>query len=336
MEKLISVIIPCFNVEEWLREAIDSCLQQSYPKIEIIVIDDGSTDNCLEILKSYEDKIIWETGLNRGGNYARNRGFALSKGEYIQFLDADDYILPEKIERQVDFLEKTGADVVYGDLKYKRHLPDGTSLIEDRPEKFTQVKEEDILESLLADRWWVVPAALLFRRKVVETSGGWDENLKAGQDRDFLISVAMNGAKILYQSGCYSFYRQYGNTTVSTSNRVLWLQSHILILEKAEMKLNQSGKLSSKYRKALAQGYASKKRFYFLYFSHYQYLRILKKILSLDPTFKVDKNRKSYFLQIIFGFLLTELFLKIMFQLRKELKIFDLKLEFLKNESTTY
>jgi len=66
MPKLVSIIIPCFNAEKWLREAIDSCLQQTYPHIEIIVIDDGSTDNSLEIIKSYGDKLIWKSLLHQG------------------------------------------------------------------------------------------------------------------------------------------------------------------------------------------------------------------------------------------------------------------------------
>ena len=75
----------------------------------------------MEIIKSYGDKVIWETGPNCGGNHARNRGFALSKGEYIQYLDADDYLKPEKIERQVNFLKETSADIVYGDWQHQYH-----------------------------------------------------------------------------------------------------------------------------------------------------------------------------------------------------------------------
>ena len=206
MSYLVSVIIPCYNAERWIAEAIDSCLNQTYPSVEIIVIDDGSIDNSLEIVKSYGNKVIWETGENKGGNHARNRGFALSKGEYIQFLDADDYILPEKIARQVGFLEENDADVVYGDWRHRQHLPSGETFLEDIKISGAQ---EDILESLLAD-WWVSPACILFSREVVEKSGGWDESLRAGQDRDFFLSVAMDGARVAYQPGCHSVYRRYG------------------------------------------------------------------------------------------------------------------------------
>lgn len=184
LRKLVSVIIPCFNAQIWLREAINSCLQQTYPHIEIIVIDDGSTDNSLEIIKSYGERIIWESfPENQGGCYARNRGFAISKGEYIQFLDADDYILPEKISRQVDFLEVTKSDVVYGDWRHQLHFPDGTNILE---EIKISGHQEDILESLIAN-WWTAVASILYTRSVVENSGGWDESLAIVQDKDFLF-----------------------------------------------------------------------------------------------------------------------------------------------------
>src|ERR1700722_9877011 len=104
---LVSIIIPCYNAERWVQEAVESCLNQSYPNIEIIVVDDGSTDRSLEILRRYGPRIKLKSGPNRGGNVARNQGFALSSGRYIQYLDADDYLEPDKIARQVRFLDET-------------------------------------------------------------------------------------------------------------------------------------------------------------------------------------------------------------------------------------
>jgi glycosyltransferase involved in cell wall biosynthesis len=300
--KLVSVIIPCFNAEMWLREAIDSCLQQIYPEIEIVVVDDGSTDNSLEIIKSYGDKVIWESGTNRGGNYARNRGFALSSGEYIQYLDADDYILPEKIERQIRFLEETGADVVYGDWRYKRHFPDGTSVLEDI--KVCGPKE-DFLESLLADDRWVPPVGLLFTRAAVANTSGWDESLKAGQDRDFFIALALNGAKFLYHSGCYSIYRQSPQLTVTSFSKVRWLENHCLVLEKAEKKLSQLGTLSTRYRKALATSYFSMAKDYKA-IDHSQYLGLLEKTILLEPKFEGRGGVGYKLVQMLFGLRLAE------------------------------
>jgi glycosyltransferase involved in cell wall biosynthesis len=315
MKELVSVIIPCFNAEQWLREAIDSCIKQTYSKVEIIVVDDGSTDHSLEIIKSYEDRVIWESGPNRGGSYARNRGFALSSGNYIQYLDADDYLLPQKIEEQVCCLKDTGGDVAYSDWRHQEHLPDGTSFLDN-----IQISgpKEDFLESLLLDEQWIPPVALLFTKKSVICCDSWDEHLKAGQDRDFLISVAINGAKFVYQPGCHSIYRRYGNTTVSTTNKNLWRESHFHLMEKAEARLASRNQLSNHYRQALAKAYFLKIRPDRTEINYSTYLRILRKILSLHPEFKVESVAAYNSTQNFFGFVTTEVMIKFIKQLTSQ------------------
>ncbi|KST69935.1 glycosyltransferase family 2 protein [Mastigocoleus testarum] len=304
LHKLVSIIIPCFNSQKWLREAINSCLQQTYPHIEIIVIDDGSTDNSLGIIKSYKNQIIWESfPKNRGGCCARNRGFAISKGEYIQFLDADDYILPEKIARQVDFLELTGNDVVYGDWRHQLNLPDGTSILE---EIKISGQQEDILASLISN-WWTAVASVLYTRSAVENSGGWDENLAIVQDKDFFISVVMNGAKVAYQAGCYSIYRRYGNVTVSTTSKSRWLEGHHIVLKKLENQLLKSHNLSDMYCDAIALCYFKLAR-ESLFYNYSSHLIFLEEALVIRPNFKHESKQFIYnFIQFFFGFRQTEL-----------------------------
>ena len=313
MDKLVSIIIPCYNAQRWIKEAIDSCINQTYPNLEIIVIDDGSIDNSLKIIESYGNKVIWESGPNRGGCYARNRGFELSKGECIQYLDADDYLLPQKIEKQVHFLKETEADIVYGDWRFQKHLPDGTFFLKDIN---ICGPKEDFLEHLLADKQWLVPQALLFTRDAVTHSGGWDEKFKAGQDRDFCISVAMSGAKFVYQPGCYSVYRNYGNVTVSTSNPKLWRDNHFSLMEKAEIKLTKLNKLSNRYRRALAECYFRKIKYDCKNIDYFQYLWVLNKIVSLCPDFKSKSKAPAYkIVQKTIGFKNTEIIYKLINQL---------------------
>jgi glycosyltransferase involved in cell wall biosynthesis len=298
---LVSIIIPCYNAEQWIAEAINSALEQTYSPIEVIVINDGSTDNSLEVIKSFGSKIRWASGPNRGGNHARNRGFELSSGKYIQFLDADDYLLPPKIETQVNFLEKTGADVVYGDWRHKYHKKDNRESY--GPITFSG-KQDDVLEALLKG-WWVAPIALLFSREVLIECGGWDESLQAGQDRDIFTSVAILGANIKYQAGCFSIYRRYGNVTVSTSNTARWLESHLIVLNKAETALERSEKLSSIYRQALAQSYFSLARNYYNV-DRGKYRQILEKVMSLCPQFAPDGTILYRTIQRVCGFLVAE------------------------------
>jgi glycosyltransferase involved in cell wall biosynthesis len=277
----VSIIVPCYNAQAWVKEAIQSCLNQTYPDIEIIVIDDGSTDRSAQVLKDFGSRILLVTTSNQGGSVARNIGFRHSTGKYIQFLDADDYLLPEKIAMQVRFLEENNADVVYGDWRYQFHLPDGFCYL-DKIEKSGE--KDDILCSLLSG-WWVAQGAILYRRWAVESVGGWDESFRAAQDRDFFTSVAMSNVVIGYQPGCNFIYRKYGEVTVSTSNIQRWFNSNCLSLEKTETALRNSDRLSKNHRASLATGYARALRFC-LPIRTERHFEILRKIQDLAPNFK--------------------------------------------------
>src|SRR4051812_41844998 len=115
MNPLASVIIPCYQGEPVVREAIDSALRQTYQPTEVVVVDDGSTDASVEVLRSFGGRIRWETGPNRGASAARNRGLELARGELIQFLDADDLLHEDKIERQAEVLLGDELDSVFCD-----------------------------------------------------------------------------------------------------------------------------------------------------------------------------------------------------------------------------
>jgi cellulose synthase/poly-beta-1,6-N-acetylglucosamine synthase-like glycosyltransferase len=294
---MVSVVIPCFNAERWIGEAIQSCLTQSYQQIEVIVIDDGSTDRSLEIINSFGSKIRFETGPNRGGNAARNRGFALSKGGYIQFLDADDYLLPEKIERQLSNLESTGADVAYGDWRRLSHQPDGRSEFED---VVVSGDQADVLEALLGG-WWVAPVAVLLRRNAVLTIGGWDESLKAAQDTDLMINLALAKCRFVYQPGCHSIYRKYGRVTVSTSSTPRWLQCHCKVLDKALDALTRTSRLTPEYRHALARSYFQLARGCFA-FDREHYDQVMARVLQLEPKFQPLEAPLFNVIQRLIGF----------------------------------
>ena len=111
----VSIIMTVFNGERFLREAIDSCLSQTYTNLELIIIDDGSTDSSLEIINSFDDDrivlLINET--NKGQSYSRNRGIKESSGQYIAIMDADDIAYKERIQKQLDYLINNDADICF-------------------------------------------------------------------------------------------------------------------------------------------------------------------------------------------------------------------------------
>jgi glycosyltransferase involved in cell wall biosynthesis len=188
----VSIVIPCFNAERWLRESIESALAQTYPHVEIMVVDDGSTDGSLAVASSYGPKVQVITGTNRGCSAARNRGMAATGGKYIQFLDDDDYLLPRKIERQVRLLEAEGADIAYEDWRYQHHSARGKMHL---GAVTVSGHHDDILTSLLGG-WTVPPVAFLHTREVTTRVSGWDERFHQMDDVAYLIAAAMAGAKM--------------------------------------------------------------------------------------------------------------------------------------------
>jgi glycosyltransferase involved in cell wall biosynthesis len=301
VKDLVSIVIPCYNAQRWVSQAIESCFSQTYAPIEIIVIDDGSTDRSLERIKRFDDRVRWETGPNRGGNHARNRGFAISAGQYIQFLDADDYLLPDKIRQQVARLDTSSTDVVYGDWRYQRHYQDGSVQLGDIEVAGAQ---DDVLGALLG-LWWVANGALLFRRSVVARIGGWDESLQAAQDRDFFTSVAMAGARIAYQPGAHFIYRRHGEGSITTSNRLCWLENHRRVSEKAIAALKSSQRFSKEYRQNLATFYFVLARAYFD-LDRNKYQEIIETLIDLDPAFRPKESKLYNLTQRLLGFRMAE------------------------------
>ncbi|MEQ1501510.1 MAG: glycosyltransferase [Myxococcota bacterium] len=115
----MSIVVPCFDAERWLGAAIDSALAQTWPDVEVIVVDDGSRDRSVEVARGFGERVLVSTGPNQGPGAARNRGIALATGRWVQFLDSDDLLLPRKIE--LCLAAVTGPD----DVPFARLLPFG-------------------------------------------------------------------------------------------------------------------------------------------------------------------------------------------------------------------
>ena len=186
---LVSIIIPCYNAEKYVGEAIESALAQTYPNKEVIVIDDGSTDGSLQVIKSFGDRIRWETGPNRGGSAARNRGIELARGELIQFLDADDLLHPQKLERQVPLALETPEAIVYCDYVVE-DLETGQIVEIPRRECDGQ---DPVVFAIRAERLSI--AAPLHWKAGLLQIGGFDESLPCCQEYDLHVRLACHGAK---------------------------------------------------------------------------------------------------------------------------------------------
>lgn len=182
------MIIPTYNHARFVVQAVESALAQTYAPVEIIVVDDGSTDGTVQVLEPFVGRVQLVQQANAGVAAARNHGFRLAQGKYLTFLDADDLFLPEKLARDVTLLEAEPAPgVAYCSWRYVTE--DGKQVLgELRPQK-----NGHLLEDLLLRRFHCVPGAATIRRTALEQVGLFDVNCPAAADTDLWVRLAYAG-----------------------------------------------------------------------------------------------------------------------------------------------
>ena len=180
----VSVIIPTYNRAAMLKEAIDSVLAQDYSDFELIVVDDGSTDNTPDLLNGYRDNVNWLRQHNQGVSAARNRGVAAASGKFIAFLDSDDLWLPAKLTVQTEFM-KSNRDVLICQTE-EIWIRNGVRV---NPGKRHRKQSGMIFERSLA-LCLVSPSAVMVRRGLFEEFGLFDESLPACEDYDMWLRVS--------------------------------------------------------------------------------------------------------------------------------------------------
>lgn len=199
----VSVVIPAYNAEIFLADAVQSVLQQTWRDLEVVIVNDGSTDSTLALAERFRagDSRVRVVDKSNGGlSSARNAGIAESSGDLICFLDADDVLLPDKLERQVRFLDDfPGCDLVYSDY----YIGDG---------ELTPIWLESVRPGLLRMDQWLLyrnrfaPMSPLLRARLVAAIGEFDQTLRAAEDWDYWIRAAQLG-RFSYLPGAVAVYR---------------------------------------------------------------------------------------------------------------------------------
>ncbi len=187
---LVSILIPCFNADRFVGDAVTSALGQTYLDVEVVVVDDGSTDGSVDRLRAFGDRIRFESGPRKGACAARNRALELSRGEFIQFLDADDVLLPEKIERQLPPLVAGEADLVLckGSLFGDGQPP--------RPKKRPLPPPENADPFVYCLSTGLSTEGSLHRRRCLEAVGGFRAHLPRAQEFDLHLRLAASGVRL--------------------------------------------------------------------------------------------------------------------------------------------
>ena len=180
---LVSVVIPTFNRADWLAASIGSVLGQMYPHLELIVVDDGSTDHTPDVVHGFGNAMIYLRGEHRGVSVARNRGVAVSQGNLIAFLDSDDLWQPGKVAAQVALLQQQPeVEVCYTDEIWIRH---GVRV---NPKRIHQKHTGWLFEPSLP-RCIISPSSVMLRRSLWHRLGGFDERLPACEDYDLWLRM---------------------------------------------------------------------------------------------------------------------------------------------------
>lgn len=215
----VAVVIPCHNVESHVATALRSVFAQTHGDLDIVAVDDGSTDGTRAVLQRM---VVESAGrlrvieqVNAGACAARNVGTEATQGAWIQFLDADDELLPDKIERQLALISG-GTQVVIGG--YRNRYADGRATTTVMP------LIGDPWKALLRTRMGTT-SANLFQRDALASAGGWDENLPSSQDYELLFRLMKNGANLAWDDGirCEVLKRSKGSIS-RTDERANWLR----------------------------------------------------------------------------------------------------------------
>jgi cellulose synthase/poly-beta-1,6-N-acetylglucosamine synthase-like glycosyltransferase len=248
----VSVIIPCFNASRWIRATIDSVFQQQVGDVEVIVVDDGSTDGSGDLMARAFPTVRLVRIENGGASRARNVGTHLARGQFIQYLDADDLLAPGKLETQLQALAASTADIAYGDWRELRAEPDAPF----RLGRLVARRIEGDPQIALLTVFWCPPAAYLFRRAIVDRVGGWDERQPVIEDVRFVLDCALSDAEFLYCPGLAAIYRVHTTQSLSTRDPAAFARGCLRNAVTTEAWWRQSGGLTTAHTTALVGTYA--------------------------------------------------------------------------------
>lgn len=298
MNKKVSILIPLYNAEQYIAETITSITNQSYANIELIIVDDGSTDNSYELAKAYaSEKVNVFQQANKGACAARNKALELSTGEYIVFFDADDIMYEDKIKNQMELVEKYGDDYIYSSqwISFTNEVP--TVFLP----KTVIDKDFDSPIDWLTTSWlnrsgavgiWLTP------RQLIEQAGKWDETIVMNDDGEYFFRVLLKSKGVKFADNAYLFYRRDVTTSITKTYNYKKASDILKTYMKYENVLEV--KNNYKIRKALAFNYAK-----FIYIYHKKEKELINiawqriEKLNVDEKWKIGGKKFQLLCQLI-------------------------------------
>ena len=302
-EGLVSVIIPCHNQERFLTDCLESVADQEYRPIEVIIIDDGSSDGSRQIMSDFLNaqregitvRCLYQS--QHGAQHARNQGCRQARGEFIQFLDGDDVLCRGKLTEQVQELKNDSeVDIVYGDVQYLIDFYPGTAR---KGRLISKGSSSDIIASLLAGSW-VTSFSYLTRRSAIQCCGPWDNTFQMLQDTEYFLRMAVQGCRFCYKPGITGLYRKHSFNTISGQSASIRGRTWQRILAQAEQRLRDQGEFREQWVRAIVKCHRRIARQ--VYPADIKcFKRSLDNVLRLCPQF-LPKKRRARIISSIIGF----------------------------------
>ena len=216
MQPLVSILIPAYNSEAWIADTIRSALGQTWPNKEIIVVDDGSSDRTLSVARQFApDQVKVVTQRNAGAAAARNASYAMSRGDFIQWLDADDLLAPDKIEKQLETLKRSTDERLllssaWGSFYWRSwkaaFLPSAL---------WTDLTPVDWLTCKMRHNLHMQTSTWLVSRKLTDAAGPWDTRLSLDDDGEYFCRVLLASSGTKFIGDAKTFYRATGCSSLS-------------------------------------------------------------------------------------------------------------------------
>lgn len=219
---LVSIIIPTYNSAHLIEETLKSVFLQTYYNWECIIVDDGSNDNTETVVKKWQEKdqrFLYINIKKTGASHSRNIGFEKARGSYIQYLDADDLLHPEKLEKQLGLMLANKLDLSY---THWSHFTD--SISEKAHYRFWNVKVrefltgKDIIESFGMQNWFVPPISWLVTRHLIEAAGQWNPSITNNDDGEYFARVLCKAEKVMELKQILAYYRITKGNSLSKLN----------------------------------------------------------------------------------------------------------------------
>ena len=255
---LVSVVLPTYNCARFLPESVGAVLSQTYTHYEVIVVDDGSTDNTKDVLNPFMQKIRYiKLEQNKGLPVARNTGIQSARGKYVAFIDADDLWLPEKLQTDIEYFE-THPEV---SMVYSKHIniDEKGRVVNGSVKK--QLPSGNVFTQLFSEQNFVIASSVVVRKNVFETTGLFDEQLFNCQDWDLWLRIAFH-FQVAGINKPLVKYRHNPHSLSKNRNNVLKYQKIVIDKIYNKFKDKENGINEKLYKKRLASHYAKVGRYY--------------------------------------------------------------------------